>query len=267
MSQRGCPTCPLPRRPMSSSRCTPSGIAEAARGAGGSARRRPRIRPPLPRARPAGAELRAMYRMTLSDSVQHGHAFVTRLDGGGDRRDRALPAGHLPDDPRAAGGARRFRIAADRRHTREHSLGIIKFGDVTSAGVPGDSWYVEALGVRPDLQRAGRGKRLMATVFGLIDARRRPVLPGDHQARQRRRTTPPSGTTPCGRACRSGDPDDGSVDLPDAPRACQRHRLASGCMENVDYTSTFIAVAPDSAAVAGVGAPRRRPPSRRRRSR
>lgn len=113
-------------------------------------------------------ELRALYRMTLSDAVRHGHAFVTRLDGAVTGAIALYPPGTYPMTP-ARWWRQAFRIVRIAAHTREHSLGIIRFGDVTSAGVPSDSWYVEALGVRPDLQRAGRGKRLMATAFGLID--------------------------------------------------------------------------------------------------
>jgi ribosomal protein S18 acetylase RimI-like enzyme len=113
-------------------------------------------------------ELRAMYRMTLSDAVRHGQAYVTRLDGAVTGAIALYPPGTYPMTP-ARWWRQSFRIARIALHTREHSLGIIKFGDVTSAGVPSDSWYVEALGVRPDLQRAGRGKMLMATVFAVID--------------------------------------------------------------------------------------------------
>ena len=119
-----------------------------------------------------------------------------------------------------------FRIVRIAVNTREHSLGIIKFGDVTSAGVPGDSWYVEALGVRPDLQRAGRGKRLMATVFGLIDDAGGPSY---------LETTKPDNVgyyTALGydagevaRAARA--PRRRALDLPDASRPRQRDRLAS----------------------------------------
>ncbi|WP_315093615.1 GNAT family N-acetyltransferase [uncultured Cellulomonas sp.] len=114
-------------------------------------------------------ELRALYRMTLSDAVRYGHAFVTRLNGTVTGAIALYPPGTYPMTPLRwwRQGLRIARIAVN---TREHSLGIIRFGDVTASGVPCDAWYVEALGVRPDLQRAGRGKRLMATVFGLIDS-------------------------------------------------------------------------------------------------
>jgi len=118
-------------------------------------------------------ELRALYRMTLSDSVRYGHAFVTRLDGAVTGAIALYPPGAYPMTP-ARWWRQSLRILRIAAHTREHSVGIIKFGDVTSAGVPCDAWYVEALGVRPDLQRAGRGKRLMATVFDLIDSAASP---------------------------------------------------------------------------------------------
>ncbi len=114
-------------------------------------------------------ELRALYRMTLSDALRYGQVLVTRLDGEVTGAVALYAPGAYPMTPgrwfRQA--LRLVRIAA---LTREHSLGIIRFGDVTSAGVPSDAWYVEALGVRPDLQRAGRGKMLMAAVFDRVDA-------------------------------------------------------------------------------------------------
>ncbi|KQY21861.1 GCN5 family acetyltransferase [Cellulomonas sp. Root485] len=146
----------------------PSGIAEAATVLAAALADDPGFVHLFPVRARRERELRAMYRMTLSDSVQHGHAFVTRLDGMVTGAIALYPPGTYPMTP-ARWWRQAFRIVRIAVNTREHSLGIIKFGDVTSAGVPCDSWYVEALGVRPDLQRAGRGKRLMATVFGLID--------------------------------------------------------------------------------------------------
>jgi GNAT superfamily N-acetyltransferase len=114
-------------------------------------------------------ELRALYRMTLSDSVRHGHGFVTRLNGTVTGAMALYPPGTYPMTA-ARWWRQSLRILRIAAYTREHSLGIIKFGDVTSAGVPSDAWYVEALGVRPDLQRAGRGKLLMAAAFQMIDS-------------------------------------------------------------------------------------------------
>jgi GNAT superfamily N-acetyltransferase len=118
-------------------------------------------------------ELRAMYRMTLSDSVRYGRAFVTKLEGAVTGAIAIYPPGTYPMTT-ARWWRQSGRIARIAAYTREHSLGIIKFGDVTASGVPTDTWYVEALGVRPDLQRAGRGKRLMAEAFGLVDGAEAP---------------------------------------------------------------------------------------------
>jgi len=114
-------------------------------------------------------ELRALYRMTLADAVRYGHAFVTRLDGAVTGAIALYPPGTYPMTP-TRWWRQSLRIARIAAATRTHSLGIIRFGAVTSEGVPSDAWYVEALGVRPDLQRAGRGKRLMATAFAMVDA-------------------------------------------------------------------------------------------------
>ncbi len=118
-------------------------------------------------------ELREVYRMTLADGLRHGRVIVTKL---GDEVTGVLalyPPGTYPMTPgrwlRQAG--RLVRIAT---RTREHSLGIIRFGDLTSRGVPADCWYVEAFGVRPDLQRAGRGNVLLRTFLDDVDARRAP---------------------------------------------------------------------------------------------
>lgn len=146
----------------------PSGIAEAATVLAAALADDPGFVHLFPVRARRERELRAMYRMTLSDSVRYGQAYVTRLDGAVTGAIALYPPGTYPMTP-ARWWRQAFRIARIALHTREHSLGIIKFGDVTSAGVPSDSWYVEALGVRPDLQRAGRGKRLMATVFAVID--------------------------------------------------------------------------------------------------
>ncbi|GEL94548.1 GNAT family N-acetyltransferase [Cellulomonas composti] len=114
-------------------------------------------------------ELRGLYRMTLSDTLRHGRAFVTVLDDEITGAVALYAPGTYPMTTarwwRLAG-----RIAALALRTRTHAFGLIKFGDLTSEGVPTDSWYVEALGVRPDMQLQGRGKALMAQVFELVDS-------------------------------------------------------------------------------------------------
>ncbi len=114
-------------------------------------------------------ELRSLYRMTLSDTLRHGHGFVTRLEGAVTGAVALYAPGTYP---MPVGRWLRLapRIATLAVRTRTHAPGLIRFGDLTAEGVPADAWYVEALGVRPDMQFQGRGKRLMAQVFGLIDA-------------------------------------------------------------------------------------------------
>ena len=118
-------------------------------------------------------ELRALYRMTLSDALAHGHTYVTKLDGVVTGAVALYAPGTYPMTT-GRWWRQALRIVAIAVRTRTHSLGLIKFGDATAEGVPADAWYVEALGVRPDLQRAGRGKLLMARVFELIDAGAEP---------------------------------------------------------------------------------------------
>ncbi|GCD18887.1 hypothetical protein CTKZ_04490 [Cellulomonas algicola] len=119
------------------------------------------------------SELRALYRMTLSDALRYGLTYVTKLDGVVTGAVALYAPGGYPMTA-ARWWRQAFRIAAIALRTREHSFGLIKFGDLTAEGVPADAWYVEALGVRPDLQRAGRGKLLMARVFADIDAGEAP---------------------------------------------------------------------------------------------
>ena len=119
----------------------PSGIAEAATVLAAALADDPGFVHLFPVRRRRERELRALYRMTLSDSVRHGHAFVTRLDGAVTGAIALYPPGSYPMTP-ARWWRQALRIARIAVNTREHSVGIIKFGDVTSAGVPCDAWYV-----------------------------------------------------------------------------------------------------------------------------
>lgn len=114
-------------------------------------------------------ELREVYRMTLADGLRHGRVLVTKLDGQVTGVLALYPPSTYPM-PLRRWLAQAGRVARIAVRTREHSAGIIRFGNLTSSGVPADCWYVEAFGVRPDLQRAGRGTVLMRTFLGDIDA-------------------------------------------------------------------------------------------------
>ncbi|WP_163275077.1 GNAT family N-acetyltransferase [Cellulomonas iranensis] len=114
-------------------------------------------------------ELREVYRLTLADGLRHGQVLTTTR---GDEVTGVLALYAPGTYPMTVGrwvrqAGRVLRIAA---HAREHSLGIIRFGDLTAKGVRTDAWYVEAFGVRPDLQRAGRGSALMRTFLADLDA-------------------------------------------------------------------------------------------------
>ncbi|WP_136517548.1 MULTISPECIES: GNAT family N-acetyltransferase [Cellulomonas] len=122
----------------------------------------------FPVARRRERELREVYRMTLADGMRHGRVLVTKL---GDEVTGVLalyPPATYPMTGRRwlRQAARLARIAL---FTREHSGGIIRFGELTSQGVPCDAWYVEAFGVRPDLQRAGRGSLLLRRFLEDLD--------------------------------------------------------------------------------------------------
>ncbi|WP_448631095.1 GNAT family N-acetyltransferase [Cellulomonas soli] len=113
-------------------------------------------------------ELHALYRMTLSDAVRYGQVFATRQPQGTVTGVVAVyPPGAYPM------GVGRWcrqavRVAQLALHAREHARALARFGDLTSQGVPADAWYVEAAGVRPDLQRQGRGKALFAAVHRAV---------------------------------------------------------------------------------------------------
>jgi GNAT superfamily N-acetyltransferase len=128
----------------------------------------PGFRHLFPDARRREHELRGLYRMTLTDTLRYGHVLVTVLDERVTGAVALYAPGAYPMSTvrwcRLAG-----RIASLALRTRTHALGLIRFGDLTAEGVPRDAWYVEALGVHPDKQLQGRGKRLMAHVFELID--------------------------------------------------------------------------------------------------
>ncbi|WP_263731894.1 GNAT family N-acetyltransferase [Cellulomonas sp. SG140] len=113
-------------------------------------------------------ELQALYRMTLDDAINHGRAYITRI-GSVVTGAIAIYPPHTYPMSTARWLRQGLRIARMATITREHSRGIARFGTLTSSGVPTDAWYVEALGVRPDLQRAGRGYRLIQQAFALAD--------------------------------------------------------------------------------------------------
>ena len=172
----------------------PSGIAEAATVLAAALADDPGFVHLFPVRARRERELRAMYRMTLSDSVQHGHAFVTRLNGEVTGAIALYPPGTYPMTP-ARWWRQAFRILRIAVNTREHSLGIIKFGDVTSAGVP--VRLLVRRGARRATRPAAGGSREAAHGHGLRPHRRRAA----HRPTWRppspttSATTPPSGTT------------------------------------------------------------------------
>jgi len=122
----------------------------------------------LPDVRRRIPELTAVYRMTLADALKHGRGVVTTLGDVITGAAAVYPPGTYPMTTvrwgqRAVGLVRLAALA------REHSAALSRFGRVTSSGVPTDAWYVEALGVRPDLQRLGRGRLLIDAVLAMVD--------------------------------------------------------------------------------------------------
>ncbi|MCR6690690.1 GNAT family N-acetyltransferase [Cellulomonas sp.] len=129
----------------------------------------PGFRHLFPDPRRRGRELRALYRLTLADTLRHGHVLATVQGRAITGVVAVYPPGAYP-----LTAARWWRLLSPLARlalrTRTHAPGLIRFGDVTSAGVPGDAWYVEALGVSPEHQRQGRGRLLMEQVVALVDA-------------------------------------------------------------------------------------------------
>jgi GNAT superfamily N-acetyltransferase len=119
-------------------------------------------------------ELTGLYRMTLADTVAQAHAFATTLGPVVTGVLAIYPPGTYPMTAArwARAGLRIARIAA---HAREHSGGLIRFGRLTAPAVPTDCWYFEAVGVRPDLQLAGRGTALVSAALELVDAAGEPA--------------------------------------------------------------------------------------------
>jgi len=113
-------------------------------------------------------ELTALYRLTLADTIVHGRGFVTTLGPVVTGALALYPPGAYPMS-RARWARLGGRVALLAALAREHSRGLIRFGQLTAPGVPADCWYLEAAGVRPDLQRAGRGTALITAALALID--------------------------------------------------------------------------------------------------
>ena len=114
-------------------------------------------------------ELTALYRMTLADTLAHGRGFVTTLGPVVTAALAIYPPGTYPMTPARwarAGG----RVALLAARAREHSPGFVRFGQLTAPAVPTHAWYVEAVGVRPDLQLVGRGTALVEAALALVDA-------------------------------------------------------------------------------------------------
>lgn len=122
----------------------------------------------MPDERRRVGELTALYRMTLPDALAHGCGFVTALGPVITGALAVYPPGAYPMSVArwVLAGPDVARIAA---LAREHSGGLIRFGRLTAPVVPADSWYFEAAGVRPDLQRVGRGRALIQAALALVD--------------------------------------------------------------------------------------------------
>ncbi len=114
-------------------------------------------------------ELTSLYRMTLADTAAHGRGFVTTIGRVVTAALATYPPGTFPMTATrwVRAGAQIARIAA---LAREQSGALIRFSRLIASAVPADSWYFQALGVRPDLQHTGRGAALLRAALALVDA-------------------------------------------------------------------------------------------------
>jgi GNAT superfamily N-acetyltransferase len=127
----------------------------------------------LPDPRLRRAALRAFYGFMLRDAIRFGTVLAVRDDQGIVGVAISYPPGAHPLSTRRKLGAVPLMARLALRSPRR-LVSLARLGAAIDAAFPRDpSSYVEALGVRPDAQRRGHGRRLMQRV--LEDADRASV--------------------------------------------------------------------------------------------
>lgn len=125
----------------------------------------------LPDARVRAATLRSMYALAVHDAVRSGHVRTATDSHGLAGAAVWYPPGSYPLTP--ARWVRSLpRLAAVAARSGRRTPALLRLTSTIEHAVPTDAWYLEALGVRPDAQRRGHGRRLVQQVLGLADEQR-----------------------------------------------------------------------------------------------
>lgn len=115
------------------------------------------------------AALRAFYGFVLRDAIRFGTVLAVRDDAGIAGVAISYPPGAHPRSTRRKLGAVPLMAPLTVR-SPHRMISLARLGAAIDAAFPPDpSSYVEALGVRPDAQRRGHGRRLMERVLGEAD--------------------------------------------------------------------------------------------------
>ncbi|MGW6128770.1 GNAT family N-acetyltransferase [Cellulomonas sp. NPDC055163] len=117
--------------------------------------------------------LDAIHHIGLTDGLHHGHVLGVHDDAGVAGVAVWYPPGAYPMT-----ALRKLRTLAPLvpvalRHPWR-TAALARFGSAVEAGLldavpPEGAWYLEVLGVRPDAQRRGHGRRLLAPVLAAAD--------------------------------------------------------------------------------------------------
>ncbi|WP_258725398.1 GNAT family N-acetyltransferase [Cellulomonas sp. NS3] len=127
----------------------------------------------LPEPRVRRRALDAIHRIGLTDGLRHGHVLGVHDDAGVAGVAVWYPPGAYPMT-----ALRKLRTLAPLvpvalRHPLR-TAALARFGSAVEAGLldavpPEGAWYLEVLGVRPDAQRRGHGRRLVEPVLSRAD--------------------------------------------------------------------------------------------------
>lgn len=130
----------------------------------------------LPEPLARGRALDAVHEVGLTDGLRHGRVLAVHDDAGVAGVAVWYPPGAYPMSV-----ARKLRTIAPLvpvalRHPRRTAR-FARFGSAVEAGLraavpPEGAWYLEVLGVRPDAQRRGHGRRLLVPVLDEADRTR-----------------------------------------------------------------------------------------------
>lgn len=159
------PAAPLPPEPAS--------VRAAARLLSSALRRDPGFSHVLPEPHVRRRALDAIHHVGLTDGLRHGHVLGVHDDAGVAGVAVWYPPGAYPMT-----ALRKLRTLAPLvpvalLHPRR-TAALARLGSAVEAGLrdavpPEGAWYLEVLGVRPDAQRLGHGRRLIAPGLSRAD--------------------------------------------------------------------------------------------------